>query len=640
VPSPSIQLSFDQAQSAAQRALATALSCAEQLERGHAEMPLGDNFRAIGRDLADETWSLCAVVEKRTFTPFATWLCGGDRNHVTAVDASVGVVELAFHGERFVLDTRDGAMVFDSLSDLLHAAAPSSVSTANAALKMSAPAAGRIPSAKVQIILGTDQFVLDPNLVSTLLARTNGLWLVGECDWKWDAPTQNALRSLCSGMDVVCPIVVACSDTPRPANGWWTDPLVSASRQRPVWLDHGDPVGVPPVLSAENDPLRRALQLSRIQARVQQGLETLKERIDFSRQQARARRAKEERMEKSLGEGAADTLIRSPLEIARTRLADDIAALQRGLQETSRRSLGREGNLTAKVNGLVQSVGSNDLSQTVNRRTITLTLDDSFTTRFAKDLRHAFHEELRGNLITLRDGLQVAARSAQHRLQQLMNVSMPLDLQVPDEQPIREALRDFLNLELKYRGELPKRGFMQRLGEGRRMIFATMMTVTLFGGLMTGSTNVRGLIAPFGFLFILLFVAVVLWTYRTWSREDGDRIGQEIGKIREQLQTEAMRLVRDAERERLARLSEALETVKKDALRRIEEFGRQITLQISANQAREKGAIRDRLRVIDQQVKELDALRSSIQRADQDAIECSRQVSALLSLALREPQAA
>jgi hypothetical protein len=603
-------------------------------------MPLGDNFRAIERELTDESWSLCAVVEKQAFTSFISWLCGGDQTHVITVGDAVGVLELVFHGERFVLDSQGGSRVFDSLGDLLHAVAPSVASSGATALKVSAPAAGRIPNAKVQIILGADQLTLDPNLASMLLARTNGLWVVGECDWNWDSPTYNALRTLCTGMDVTCPVVVGRDDTTRPASGWWTDPLFNANRQQPIWLDNVKTVSVPPLLSAPNDPLRCALRLTRIQTRLHQGIETLKERIEFSRQQARARRAKEERAEKSLGEGAAETLTRSPLEVARTALADDMTGLQRGLQETSRRSLGRDGELAAKVSDLVQSVGPGDLSQTLHGRTITLTLDDSFTTRFAKDLRHAFYEELQRNLITLRDGLQVAAQSAQTRVQQSMNVSIPLDLQIPDERPIREALRECLNLELKYRGELPRRGFMQRLSEGRRMLFATMMTVTLFGGLLTGGTNVRSLIAPFGFLFILLFVGVVLWTYRTWSREDKGRIEQEIGKIREQLQTEAMRLVRDAERERLARLSEALETVRKDALRRIEEFGRQITLQISANQAREKGAVRDRLRVIDQQVKELDGLRSSMQRADQDAIEFSRQVGSLLNLALREPRAA
>src|SRR5262249_8439675 len=132
------------------------------------------------------------------------------------------------------------------------------------------------------------------------------------------------------------------------------------------------------------------------------------------------------------------------------------------------------------------------------------------------------------------------------------------------------------------------------------------------------------------------FIGAVLWTFRSWKHEDADRINKEIDKIRDQLQAEAMRLVRDGERERLARMSEALDTVKKDALRRVDDFARQITQQAAGNQIRERNAVRDRLKVLDQRTKDLDALRSSIQRVDQEVSEFARLADGLLKQAMLE----
>jgi hypothetical protein len=364
------------------------------------------------------------------------------------------------------------------------------------------------------------------------------------------------------------------------------------------------------------------------------------ERLESMRQQQRARRQKEERGERALGEGAADALVRAPVESVRSSLGDQITSLQKGLQETSRRSLSREGKLATAVEDIVQSLTLADLVQTPGAKTVALALDDAFTTRAVRDLKHAFKEELRRDLVTLRDGLQIACGEAQKGLQETLGVSMPLDLQAPDERPIREALGDVVQVQLRYRGELPKRGFLQRLGEGRRMLFAVMMTASLFGGLLTRGRNVRSMLAPFGLVFIVLFIIGVLRTYRSWGREDKERLAKEIEKVREQLQTEAMRLVRDGERERLSRLSEALEQVRRDAMRRVDDFGRQLTQQAAATQARERGAIKDRLRVVDQKTKELDGIRSSLQRAEQDATELTKQTDALLRQSLVEPHGA
>jgi hypothetical protein len=632
-------VTFDQAQSTARRVILAASASAEQIERGQATVPLGDLLRRLESELDTDAWTPCAVVATEALAPLLRWLCGRDLIGVHALNRTPGILELTFNGERFVLETGSGAQFFDTFSDLLAALALAPADAqgrSEGEIRVGAPEP-RVAGARLNIVLGAEQLGTDPNLGAALLNRSNALWLVSTPEWSWDSATRLALRSLCESMDLVGPVIITTPAQAIPAAGWWTDVALGRARQPPLHLRADEPPVVPSLLANGRGALRRALHLASLQRRLKQALEAVKERLELLRQQLRARRQKEERNERALGDGAADGLTRGPLEAARAGLADELSALQRGLKETSRRGLSREGALAQAVASLVQSVSPDDLSRSEIGRVIALSLDEAVTARFARELRQCFKEELRRDLVTIRDGLRVATEAVQKRLQEALGISMPLDLQPPDERPIREVLTDVLQLELRYRGELPRRGFVQRLGEGRRVLFLVLMSVSLFGGLLTGGKNVRSMLGPFGLVFLLLFVGSVIWTYRAWHREDEHRITREIDKIREQLQSEAMRLVREAERERLTRLTEAIENIRKEALKRVEEFGRQLTQQAAANQARELGAVRDRLRVIDQRAKELDTTRSTLQRAEQDSSELARQAETLLRQALAPP---
>jgi hypothetical protein len=627
-------VSYDQALTASRRLIGTSLAGAQQLERGQAELPLADYFHALEQDLSVESWTLCVVVAADAFASLVGWICGDELTQVWASTKQPGYLEIAFHGERFSLESTAGSEMFDSLEALLDALKPQPLVLDARPLQLSAPGQGRPPGLRLAVVVGGEQLGNDPGLCASLIGRSNALWLVGTQTWQWDDSTRQALRSLRAGMDFCCPILIGAAHAPT-QSGWWTE-ILGGSRKTLLCLESSRSLPLPALLTEERSSLRRALRLMFVSRRARQGLDTLKERLELLRQQQRARRQREERTERTLGDGAAEWLIRGPLDTVRASLSDDIANLQKGLQEASRRSLAREGTLARIVDSLVQSVTPADVLQTPAGRRIALALDEAFTTRFGRELRQSFKEELRRDLLTLRDGLLLAGQNVQRVLQDSLAVSMPLDLPPPDERPIREALHDVLQVQLRYRGEIPKRGFVQRLGEGRRMLFAVIMTVSLFGSLLTGGRNVRTVLFQFGVVFILLFISAVLWTFRSWKREDQERLNKEIDKIREQVHAEAMRLVRDGERERLARLVEALEGVRKEALRRIDDFSRQITQQAAANQARERNAVRDRMRIIDQRAKELDQLRSTLQRAEQDATDMSRLADGVLRQALLE----
>jgi hypothetical protein len=605
-------------------------------------MPLGQYFRNLEGELSGDAFVFSVLTKSDAFEEVVGWLCGVNQSNVHAVELRSGVVELGFQGDRYELEAAGARQTFETLPALLSALAPSGVATpADSPVRMSAPATGRARELKILIVAGAEPLIQDARLCASLIRVSNALWVVGCRDWRWDEPLRGALRSVCLGMDAVWPIVIGSSNDALPGDGWWADTMLTRSDRplRPLRLDVNVPSSLSAFLNEGQNELRRVLKLVHSQRRLRQGLETAVERLDTLRQQQRARRQQEERAEQTLGEGAGEALVRGPLDTMRATLSDEITQLQKGLEETSRRSLARGGALARCVEAIVHALSPQDLQQMPGARTIALTLDDSFTVRAAHELRQAFKEELRRDLVTLRDGFRLIGEGAQKRLQDTLSISIPLDLPPPDERPIRQALSDVIQVQLRYRGELPKRGFLHRLGEGRRMIFAVLMTASLFGGFITQGGNVRAKLMRFGPLFIALFIGGVLWTYRSWARDDEERITKEIEKVREQLQTEAMRLMREGERERLSRLSDAIEQVRRDVLKRIDDFGRQLAQQAATNQARERAAVRDRLRIIDQKIKELDGIKSLLQRAEQDAKELTRQADFLLKQSLLDANA-
>jgi hypothetical protein len=221
--------------------------------------------------------------------------------------------------------------------------------------------------------------------------------------------------------------------------------------------------------------------------------------------------------------------------------------------------------------------------------------------------------------------LRAAQSQFEKMAEKAFGAALRVDFYPPDERALREVMAEVLKVQVRYKGEMPKRGFMQRLAEGRRLLFAALMTLSLFIGLLSGNSNARTLLAPFGVLFLLVFIGGVLWTYRSWKKEDVEKLEKEVDKVREQLRGEVQRLITDAQREKLTRLVDHFDQLRREVSRRLDDFARQVSQQKLTEQNRDRQSARERIRQIDQRAKDLDALRTSMQKVEQDCSELRRE---------------
>ena len=310
--------------------------------------------------------------------------------------------------------------------------------------------------------------------------------------------------------------------------------------------------------------------------------------------------------------GALDDDARQQLDRLKALAADELNRLGTDLRDSGRKAGLRSGEIYLLADELLANLRGHDLEQEPAGKKIRLSLKADV----AEDLKARFTEALKGQIEADAARIQSAVATlddAFDRTGAELGVGERLRMGPPDvlEQiwtPIEEAL----HLQVRYRGEMRRRGFLQRLGEGRRVLFLALMILSLIGGFM--GFNVRRMTA-FAPIFLILFLVSVAWTLYSWRKEDNINFDDEILRLRDVLSPELSRMLGEVLRERQARLQGVLEDVRRNAMGGID------MLQRAAGAARlqradgERRSARTRLKVVEDRLREVQALGPALQRA-------------------------
>ncbi|MBL8270982.1 hypothetical protein [Steroidobacter sp.] len=609
---------------------------AESLERGQAEMPLLQHFQSVQRGQSEAPFTLCVLgLSQAARTDILRWIIGLDFS-LLSVEATrnLGLLELTLRERGYVLEgPRGSRREFDDVQHLIDALKEADVirqgdgDTWVEPLRLAVPAAAGLQGVRL-LMPENVKIVADDNAVLNRISRDcNALAIAAGREARLSDEDLVALEALVPSMDVVWPLVVIGEGESRSldARGWWTDARLRGSGIVCSPIVISTDTALPPFLQNPQDPARRALFESQLSRGVRSAVDALNERYEANRRQLRMRKQKEERTEKGAVEVGTDATGRATADGLRNFLQEEFTTLQKGVQELNRKAMLVGGAVAATLDEALQTLQVTDLSQTPGHKVLQLTVSDSYLTHLTQAARRAAKDQLAKDLVLSRDGLSAAQAQFEKMAEKAFGSPLRIDFYPPDERALREVLGEVLRVQVRYKGEIPKRGFMQRLAEGRRLLFAALMTLSLFIGLLSGNSNARSLLAPFGLLFLIVFIGGVLWTYRSWQKEDAERLEKEVDKVKEQLRTEVQRLLMDAQREKMSRLTDHFEQLRREVTRRLDDFARQVSQHRASEQNRERQSARDRIRIIDQRIKDLDAQRSAMQKLEQDCTELRRE---------------
>lgn len=592
---------------------------AEQLERGQAQSPLAEHFDRLGRDLnaAPFTVTLFGLtVEGRGEVLGA--LFGREFGLLSVrIPAAVGLVEVALQERGFVLEKVGGERLeFDRVEPFLSALQSADLIRAGDAgswvdpLRLGMTAPPGLQGLVLAMPENTSAVVNSPALLSRVRATSNLLMLAAPSNHLLTDEDREALTELCDAVQGVWPLVLPSAGKDVGATPWWEDRGLfgEAFALMPLKLEGDAAQRLSGLLTGGGGRLREAFFLAHQLRRLRAAVDAVADRQEQEQRQVASRRSTIDRRIGALERGARERDPKTELEPIRALMEDELTQLRNALVERSKKLLLPGGELTERIREIVGRLTARDLVKEVAPTTIRLRVDDAFIAGVVRRLGESMWAALGKDLALLRDGLESLRTSLEERVAEFRGAPVNVELPFPDERPIHDAIEEMLGVEIRYRGELPKRGFLQRLGEGRRMVFMILMSASLFGGI--GLRSMPGV----SVIMIGLFLGGVLMTYRTWNREEEAQLEREIGRVQDALGMEVRRLAENAEREKLARISDHLGRVRKELQRQMELVSRETAQSRQTEGQSERDDLRGRLRHLDGRARELQAFAQQIGR--------------------------
>ncbi len=363
------------------------------------------------------------------------------------------------------------------------------------------------------------------------------------------------------------------------------------------------------LVSGLNHPLRQAVTLSAYARRCRSLLDMIQERFEADQRQLESRQKREARLERTIGAEAKDQDGRVTFDRLKSQFSEELARLLQALRENSRRSLLKSGELGQVLDQLLTSLQPDDLERELAHKVVKLSLKPEVLTGFRRRLAKALRQQVDEDCVLIRDSLDLLRQNVERTLAEVGATSRSLALSTPDNRQLWESLGEALQLDIRYKGELPRRGFWQRMAEGRRIVFVAMMLMSLVGGF--AGFNVRQ-IGAFGFVFLILFLGGVIYTYTSWNKEENEQLDKEVDKVKESMQTEFNRTLNDILRDKQTRLQQIIDDLKRDGLAQLDNAQKEAQRNQALTNQNELRDAKAKLRVIDQRLKELRPLAQQI----------------------------
>ena len=340
----------------------------------------------------------------------------------------------------------------------------------------------------------------------------------------------------------------------------------------------------------------------------------LSERLDSDQKQFKARAQREARLERHSESGARDQAVKAEFDAIKAAVNDDFGQLVAGMREANRRATSRTGALSKALRELAQSVQPADLERTPGQRMVKLSIRPHVLAELRDRFGKAVQRTIDEGCVMVRDSLELTRGRVEEGLTRAGSRTRSVPLIAPDSREIWEALHEAVDVEVRYRGEIQKRGFLQRLGQGRQIVFSGLMILSLVGSFIGFNFRRAAII---GVVLLLVFIAAVVYTYRSWAREEEELIAKEMEKVGDAVSAELDRLAADIARELDARIQSRLEATRRELLAKLDVLARETQAGLAQDSEAEKRDARARIKLLEGKEKEMQALAQKMAKAVQ-----------------------
>ncbi len=619
--------------------ISSSLDICQVLERGQANTPLADLFQQLQKNLGNKPLGITLIgLTPATRNAALKWLYGHNFAVFSLeVSQQIGLLEVQLKDQGYSLEKSTGERLeFDSWDEFMHAAqearlfaavSPDQVRT-KGALKIGTQSVTTARNLQVLIPESCEFIANSPALLSRLLAESNLVMVAGEPDQQLTASDQAVLAQLLDDM-VACwpllPVDELNPDTRFPEKGWWTQ-LKSAVTLSPTLLTTHVDAAIPTALAEVSHNLRQGLQFALQTKRLHSVSEAMKERYEQELRQLNSRKSRESRR----SDESSPALDYSFWSQLKTELADEIQSLQKDLQESSRRREVPTGTTHVSLKQLIDTIDYDDLDREDHYKVIKLSLSRKSQDDLTGFIQQQSKQQLRQDGESIQQRLQTLLDRISDKLQKQTGALIGWQLPKLPEKTIWQDMQELISLELRYQGELPKRGFIDRLSEGRKSVMVVMMSVMLLGYV---GMDLRS--SPWlSFIVVPMFFGAIGYSFYSFRKDEEYRLDKELTRVREELLSAGRRTITDLNRLKQTKLNEFTDQQKKQWLQQLESFAKEQQNKQQAEQAQAASKAKARIGAIDSQLSELNSLSSTVQRVSrevQNLLEKTRQMLSQLN---------
>jgi hypothetical protein len=626
-------------------AMMQASELAAQIERGQAAMPIRDHFEALSRSLDTAPFTLTLLgLDAVSRAAALGWLCGEDY-HVLSIDVpgAIRLVEVRLAERGYVLLKSGQRQEFDRLEPFLeavHAADLVRQGDANAWLEpmhLEVAAPRGLQGLRLLVPESPVTMAESPALLARLRSESNLLAVAGRVDHELDVPAAGAIRELAA--DAMATWVLTYGPIPAPGDhmrGW--PARLGGATVPPIHLGPDtEPPPVPDFLLDGRSGIRQGLFACQQARRFETALDMLDERIRQDLRQHEARRKMLMRRAAGLAEFGQDRTLRDVSESIRPTVEDCLSRLQVQLAERHRERLLPGSVPNNKINNLLEDVTAEDLGRDAAGRVIQLAVASSFRDKVRRLVSDQVRSDLRADLEPLNSGVEALGRDVAARLTAVggddLRIPPP---QTPDEANVWESIRKTIQLDSRYRGELITRGKLETTFElamhARRPMFLIMMTAPI---LFPFLPNPRVQLAP---LMLPLLIGGMVWAIHSFRAEHQEKIEREVARLRDTLGTEIRGLYGQTLRDWNDRAAQHLREVGKKLAREVEERLKACAAELASRSARERIELQDKLKAVDNRLRDLGGLAQQVSRIRRTATEGRQALEQATRDALRDVQ--
>ena len=599
----------------------SALDICDQLELGQADTPLHDEIEQLIQEVQQPVLSVALIgLTPDSLEQVLAWLYG-DAFAGFSVDSQqwTGFVEISLTDGNYAFGLqKTNKQKFDQQQAFMQAL---QIELGQTKSSIANPFALHTPSSRdlvaVRLLVPDNGAALleSPSLLNAIIAQTNVAMVAAPLRYTLSREDHEVVDVITANVRGFMPLLTVDElqeEVNLPDVGWWEQHKAAAVMLETKLVTKHVASSLPEIFTTADSPQRQHFieyfyaqklhnKLDAICSRYQQQAGILEQRKARLKPSSLTTNSANRREVDSLKQFLDERLLTARKDI-------DAQIQQLSLQQS---------NLMVGVNEAIDDIQLHNLSTEKAHTIIKLSLDDETLTQLrqlvfkqTKDTLNVYFQQTNQHLQSVQEGLN----------QQLQSLSMStLSLNnMASVQTLYRALDQRLEVNLTYRGEMPKRTLMTRLGESRKLIMGIFTATIVLGGVAKAGWNIDLRSSVLAVAPILLVCSFV-YTYIQWPQEDHERLMKELDKVRDGLRSELRRVVSDVQRFIQKELFDLLDEQKRNMQKNLKETIEHHQNEMQKHHRIEQQKQQQNQQKIDQELSKWQATERQLQRLRADA---------------------